>query len=190
MKLVNTLALIGLLGFSSLMATEYTVDNTHSTIGFKVRHMMVASVRGVFKIYSGKYDYDPKSKIIHTLEGTVEVSSIFTDNKMRDDHLKSADFFDAKKYPKMKLKLINHKGDKALVALTIKGITKKINFDVEYLSGESKDPYGAIKTGFELHGKISRKAYHILFHKVLETGGVAVGDEIKINLELEGVKGK
>jgi len=119
---------------------------------------------------------------------SVQIASLFTDDKKRDDHLRSADFFDAEKYPIMSLKLIKHNGDKALVKLTIKNITKQIEFEVDYLSGESKDPWGAVKTGFELHGKISRKTYNILFHKLLETGGVAVGDEVKINLELEGIK--
>ncbi len=190
MKTINTLALTALLGFNSLYATptNYTVDSDHSTIGFKIRHMMVASVRGVFKEYNGDYTYDPETKQISKLEGTAKIASIFTDNQKRDEHLRSGDFFDAKKYPDMRLKLIKHTGDKALIELTIKGITKQIEFEVEYLSGESKDPWGAVKTGFELHGKISRKAYNILFNKILETGGVAVGDEVKINLELEGIK--
>jgi len=186
--MINTLALTALLGFSTLYATSYTVDTGHSTIGFKVRHMMVASVRGTFKDYKGQYDYNPQTKQINSLEGTVKIASIFTDDKKRDDHLRSEEFFDAKKYPDMTLKLIKHYGDKALIELTIKGITKQIEFEVDYLSAESKDPWGAIKTGFELNGKISRKAYNILFNKILETGGVAVGDEVKINLELEGVK--
>jgi len=188
MKTINTFALTALLGFSTLYATPYTVDTSHSTIGFKVRHMMVASVRGTFKDYKGHYDYNPETKQIKSLEGTVKIASIFTDDKKRDDHLRSKDFFNANKYPDMTLKLLKHSGDKALIELTIKGITKQIEFDVDYLSGESKDPYGAIKTGFELNGKISRKAYNILFNKILETGGVAVGDAVKINLELEGIK--
>ncbi len=188
MKLVNTLALTALLGFSSLYATSYTVDTSHSTIGFKVRHMMVASVRGAFKDYKGHYDYNTDTKQIKSLEGTVKIASISTNDKKRDDHLLSPDFFDAKKYPDMTLKLISHTGDKALVELSIKGITKKVEFDVDYLSKESKDPWGNVKTGFELTGKISRKAYNITFQKVLETGGVIVGDEVKIYLELEGIK--
>ena len=188
MKLIHTLALSTLLGLTISSATEYLVDPIHSNIGFKIRHMMVASVRGTFKKYSGQYDYNPKTHQINSLEGTVEIASIFTDNKQRDEHLRSKDFFNAEKYPKMTLKLIKHTGEKALVELTIKGITKQIEFEVDYLSGESKDPFGAIKTGFELHGKISRKAYNILFNKILETGGVAVGDEVKIDLELEGIK--
>jgi len=188
MKMIHTLALTTLLGITTATATEYLVDSTHSTVGFKIRHMMVASVRGTFKKYSGHYDYNPKTHQIKSLEGTAQIASIFTDDKQRDKHLRSKDFFNAKKYPKMTLKLIKHTGDKALVELTIKGITKQIEFDVDYLSDESKDPWGAIKTGFELHGKISRKAYNILFNKILETGGVAVGDEVKINLELEGIK--
>lgn len=190
MKTIHRLTLVTLLGISPLLATQYTVDTGHSNIGFKVRHMMVASVRGTFKDYKGHYDYNPKTKQIKSLEGTVKIASIFTDDKKRDDHLLSKDFFNAEKYPNMTLKLIKHNGDKALVELTIKGITKLIEFEVDYLSAESKDPWGAVKTGFELHGKISRKAYNILFHKVLETGGVAVGDEVKVNLELEGIRVK
>ena len=188
MKTINTLALTALLGFSSLLATDYTVDNTHSNIGFKIRHMMVASVRGTFKDYKGHYDYNPQTKQINSLEGTVQIASINTDDKKRDDHLRSAEFFDAKKYPEMELKLIKHKADKATVALTMKGITKEIEFEVEDLSGEAKDPWGNIKTGFTLIGKISRKAYNITFNKILETGGVAVGDEVKITLDIEGNK--
>ena len=190
MKTIHALALSTLLGITTASATEYVVDSTHSTIGFKIRHMMVASVRGTFKKYSGHYDYSSKTHQIKSLEGKAQIASIFTDDEQRDKHLRSKDFFDAKKYPEMTLKLIKHTGDKALVELTIKGITKQVEFDVDYLSDESKDPYGQIKTGFELHGKISRKAYNILFNMVLETGGVAVGDEVKIDLELEGVKAK
>jgi polyisoprenoid-binding protein YceI len=188
MKIVNTLSLTALLGFSSLYATQYTVDTGHTNIGFKVRHMMVASVRGTFKDYKGHYIYDPKTKHISSLEGTVKMASINTDDKKRDDHLRSDEFFDAKKYPDMTLKLIKHTGDKALIELTMKGITKQKTFEVEDLSTEVKDPWGNIKTGFSLIGKISRKAYNITFNKILETGGVAVGDEVKITLDIEGNK--
>jgi len=188
MKMINTLALTALLGFSSLNATQYNVDTGHSTIGFKIRHMMVASVRGTFKDYKGHYDYNPETKQIKSLEGTVKIASINTDDKKRDDHLRSAEFFDTQKYPDMTLKLIKHTGDTALVNLTMKGITHQKTFKVEDLSAEIKDPWGNIKTGFSLTGKISRKAYKILFNKILETGGVAVGDEVKITLDIEGNK--
>lgn len=188
MKVVYLLVATALLGVSLLTAADYEVDALHSTIGFKVRHMMVASVRGTFKEYKGSYSYDPKTHIIQSLQGVVKVASIFTDDKKRDEHLLSKDFFDVQKYPTMSLELIRHIGDRVILNLTIKGITKQIEFDVVSLSNESKDPWGAIKTGFELNGKINRSDYNILFNKVLETGGVAVGDEVKILLELEGIK--
>jgi polyisoprenoid-binding protein YceI len=188
MKFTNTLALTALLGFSSLYASPYTVDAAHTNIGFKVRHMMVASVRGTFKDFKGHYDYNSQTKQINSLEGTVKIASINTYDKKRDDHLRSADFFDAKKFPDMILKIIKHTGNKALVELTIKGVTKQIEFDVEDLSSEAKDPWGNLKTGFTLMAKISRKAYNITFNKVLETGGVVVGDEVKITLDIEGNK--
>ncbi len=190
MKLLSSLALVGLVGFSSLMATEYQVDAGHSTVGFKVRHMMVASVRGEFKEYQGKYDYDPVKKVIYSLEGTVKIASIDTGDKKRDDHLRSKDFFDVEKFPEMTLKLLKHDGDKALVNLTMKNITKQIEFKVEDLSGESKDPWGNIRSGFELNGKINRKDFNIMFNKILETGGIAVGDEVRLNLEIAGIKAK
>ena len=190
MKILRSIALVAIVGLSSLGATEYLVDNSHSTIGFKVRHMMVASVRGQFKDFNGSYNYDPIKKVISSLNGTVKVSSIDTGDKDRDDHLRNKDFFDALKFPQMKLKLIKHESDKVHISLTIKNITKIIKFNVDFLSGESKDPWGNIKSGFELNGKISRKDYNIMFQKILETGGVAVGDEVKINLEIEGVKKK
>lgn len=172
MRIVNTMALTALLGFSSLTATEYIVDNVHSHIGFKIRHMMVTSIHGTFKDYKSHYDYNPVTHQIHALESTVRIASVNTDNKDRDNHLRSVNFFNAKKYPEMILKLVKHTGDKALIELTIKGITKQIEFNVDSLSNESKDPWGAIKTGFELEGKISLKAYNILFNKLLETGAL------------------
>lgn len=175
-----------LIGVSTLTAKEYIVDKVHSTIEFKVRHMMIGHVRGDFDDFSGKYNYNPKTKKLSSLEGEVKIASINTKDAQRDKHLRSSAFFDAKRYPKMYLKLVKVVDSTAIINLTIKGVTRKINFQLEDLSGESIDPWKNIRTGFSMNARISRKAYGILFHKLLETGGVAVGDEIKISIELEG----
>lgn len=190
MKTINALALTALLGFSPLTAATYNVDTVSSTIGFKVRHLMVSYVRGSFKEYKGHYDYDAKTKKLSALEGTVQIASVDTNNIDRNKNILESDFFDVKKYPQMKLKLIKHTDEKVLVSLSIKDVTKEVELTVEDLSDEAKDFYGNFKTGFSLKGNINRKAFNLSFHKTLDTGGVAVGDNIKIILDLEGTKVK
>ena len=188
MKLTHTLALTALLGFSSLYATDYKVDPVHSEIGFKVKHLMISSVKGTFKKFAGTYSLDESKKHFSSLEGTVDVATLDTDEKERDDHLRSPDFFNAKKYPKMKLKLLSQNGDKASVELTIKDVTKTITMEMEEINGPVKDPWGNVRSAFELHGKINRKDFNINFNKILETGGLLVGDSVKMDIVIEGIK--
>lgn len=190
MKLVNTLALTTLLTLSSLYCADYKVDSEHSDVGFKVKHMMISSVSGSFQNFSGSFSLDEKKKHFSSIDGTVEVGSITTQNKKRDKHLKSTDFFDAVKYPEMKVKLIKHDGDEAEVELTIKDVTKTIMMEIEEINGPVKDPYGNLRSAFELHGKINRKDFNINFHKLLETGSLLVGDTVKLNFVLEGIQAK
>jgi len=150
--------------------------------------MMISSVKGNFEKFSGTFSLDEKTKHFSSIEGTVEVGSITTQNAKRDDHLKSKAFFDVAKYPKMKIKLIKQNGDKAEVELTIKGITNIVTMELEEINGPVKDPWGNVRSAFELNGKINRKDFNMNFHKLLETGGLLVGDTIKLNLILEGTK--
>jgi polyisoprenoid-binding protein YceI len=177
------------LGIATLFAANYKVDTAHSSIGFKVRHMVVSNTKGVFEKFSGSYSYDPAAKQLNALEGTVEVASVDTRDVKRDKHLRSADFFDVATYPTMTMKLIKHSGDEATFDLTIKATTKRVTFEVEDLSGEIKDPWGNYRTGMVIEGKIDRKDFGIDFHKVMDTGGFVVGDTVKISIELEGIKG-
>jgi len=188
MKAIHSLILGTVLSLGSLYAASYKVDTVHSTIEFKVRHMMVSNTKGVFEKFSGHYNYDAKTKQISSLVGTVDINSVNTREAKRDAHLKKDDFFDLAKYPTMSLKLVKHQGDKVILDLTIKETTKRVTFNVDDLSSESKDPWGNYRTGFVITGKINRKDYGLSFNKVLDTGGIAVGNEVKITMELAGIK--
>lgn len=189
MKLLFSLALGLFFGFSTLFGANYSVDTAHSSVEFKVRHMMVSNTRGEFEKFSGSYTYDPVKRHLSSLKGVVDVASVNTKEAKRDKHLRTADFFDVTRYPHLKLALVEHKGDRAVFDLTIKATTKRVVFRVEDLSVETKDPWGYFRTGFVLFGKINRKDFGITFSKLLETGGVVVGDTVKITIEIEGIKG-
>ena len=188
MKLLNALILSSAVSFSALFAAEYKVDLAHSYVGFKVRHMMVSNTKGEFQKFSGHYDYDASTKKISSLSGVVEVDSVNTREKKRDDHPKKPEFFDAQRYPKMLLKLVKHEGSQLTLDLTIKETTKRVTFEVEDLSVDREDPWGYTRTGFVMHGKIDRKDYGISFNKALDNGGIVVGNEVKITIEIEGIK--
>lgn len=172
------------------MAT-YTLDSAHSEIGFKIRHMMISTVTGTFKSYSGEMisEKDDFTDAQFTFEA--DVNSIDTGNEQRDAHLKADDFFDANNYPKITFKStkVEKKGDstyKLYGDLTIKNITKPIELDVEY-NGTVKDPWGQIKLGFEVNGKISRSDFGLKWNAIMETGGVMLSEEVKLfaNIELQ-----
>jgi len=190
MKLFKTLAFLAILGLGSLQGANYIVDSTHSSVGFKVKHMMISNVKGSFGSFSGNFSIDEKTKIFSSLKGVVDVSTITTKEKKRDSHLKSADFFDVAKYPTMQLELLEHKVSKLRVKLTIKNVTKIVIMDVTEINGPLKDPWGYTRMAFELHGKINRKDFNINFNQLLETGGLLVGDSVKIDLVLEGTRQK
>ena len=190
MKLVQSLALSAIIGLSLLNAASYNVDASHSDVGFKVKHMMISNVKGSFEKFGGTFIIDEKTKHFSAINGTVEVASLTTKEAKRDTHLKSGDFFNAAKYPKMQLKLLKQSGDKATFELTIKDVTKVVTLDIEEISGTIKDPWGNTRLAFELHGKINRKDFNINFNQVLETGGLIVGDTVKFDITLEGIQTK
>lgn len=179
------LALVTLLfATSSVMAALYTVDASHSQVGFKVRHMMISTVNGKFDEFSGTFVLD--KGVLKALNGTVMTTSINTGIGKRDDHLRSGDFFEAGKYPQMSLKLLKVDGDEAQTALTIRDVTKTVTFDLEY-GGEITGPWGKQRAGLVLEGKIDRTEFGLKWNKLIEAGGVAVSDTVKIIIELEGI---
>lgn len=166
----------------------WVVDSAHTHVGFSVRHMMVTTVRGQFTKYSGTLDFDPQNFAATTIEGEIDVASVDTGNADRDNHLRNNDFFDVASHPKITFKStkIVPKGDEYVVTgdLTIRGVTKSVDLDVEF-AGVSKNPYGQTVAGFSAKGTVNRKDFGVSFNAVLETGGVAVAEKVKIEIEVE-----
>lgn len=188
MKLVK-LGLASILTAGALFGGTYNVDSSHSNVGFKVKHMMISNVQGKFEKFTGSFEYDEKTKQLQSLNGNIEVNSINTGDTKRDDHLKAPDLFDATKFPSITFVLNKIEDDKAYGQLTMHGITKNIELDFEN-NGSIKDPWGNTRVGLALSGKLNRKDYGITWNKVLEAGGVAVGDKVKLDIELEGILAK
>ena len=170
--------------------TKWAIDPTHSEITFKVKHLMISNVKGEFKTFQGTIDGEDftKSKI----SASIDASSISTNNDDRDTHLKSPDFFEVEKYPEItfvskSIKKVDDDEFKLVGDLTIKGTTKEITLDTEF-GGYMKDPYGNEKAGFSINGKLNRKDFGLNWNAALEAGGVMVGNEIKINAEVQFVK--
>lgn len=174
----------------SLYAGDYSLDKSHSQVGFSVKHLGISNVKGYFKNFDGQYSLDEKTLTLTKLTGTVEVNSINTDIDKRDNHLKSADFFDVAKFPTMNLVMVKYKGNKnsgKLTAnLTIKNVTKPVIFDVAI--GGIAEWMGTTKSSMTLTTKINRKDFGLTWNKTLETGGFVVGDEVKITIDIEGDK--
>ena len=185
MKLVKV-GLASILAAGALFGGTYNVDSSHSNVGFKVKHMMISNVQGKFDKFTGSFEYDEKTKQLQSLQGNIEVASINTGDAKRDGHLKAPDLFDAAKFPTITFKLNKIEEDKAYGQLTMHGITKNIELDFEN-NGSVKDPWGNTRVGLALSGKLNRKDYGITWNKVLEAGGVAVGDKVKLDIELEGI---
>lgn len=170
---------------------SWQLDAAHTHVGFSVKHMMVSTVRGQFKQYSGSVKIDAADFTRSTFEGEVDVASIDTGNSQRDDHLRSGDFFDAAKYPKIKFvsTRIESKGDNEYVvhgALTIRETTLPVALDVEF-HGTSKNPWGKTVSGFGAKTTINRKEFGLGWNALLETGGVAVSEKVKLEIEVEAV---
>lgn len=166
------------------------MDPTHSELTFKVKHLMISNVKGEFKNFSADIDHEEFEK--GTVNVKVDTSSVFTNSNDRDNHLKSADFFDAENHPAMTFKStgfkkVDDEEYKLEGLLTIKGVSKKVVFDVDF-GGTNKDPWGNEKAGFSLDGKINRKDWGLNWNAALETGGVLVSDEVRIGGEIQFVR--
>lgn len=195
-RLFSTLALIIALVIPALsFASTWTIDPDHSTVGFKIRHLMVSNVNGRFETYKGTINLNDTDISKSKVEVSIDAASINTNVQKRDEHLRSPDFFDVAKFPQLTFvsKGISKKGADGLLLtgdLTIHGVTKEVVLDVAELTAESKDPWGNIRRGATATTKINRKDFGLLWNAALETGGVLVGDEVTITLEVEMIKGK
>jgi polyisoprenoid-binding protein YceI len=174
-------------------AATYMIEPSHSAAHFKVRHLMIANVRGEFSKVGGTVIFDPSNLGPSSITAEIDVNSINTREPDRDKHLKSAEFFDAANYPTIKfqskkIEPDGPEGYKVTGDLTIRGISREVVLNVTGPTPEIKDPWGYTRRGAEAVAKISRKDFGVAYNAVLETGGVAVGDEVEISLELELVK--
>lgn len=173
------------------LAAVYEVDPVHSQVEFTVDHLVVFKVSGNFNDYQGEIEADPATKTLKSATAVIKVASIDTREPKRDDHLRSADFFDAENYPSMTFasKKIEGQGDEVTVHgdLTIRGMTKPVTLKGKY-RGENTDPWGNVRAGFSASTVINRHDYGLNWNKALETGGFVVGDQVTINLEIQGVR--
>lgn len=174
-------------------ASTWTIDPDHSHIGFRVKHLMIANVKGNFEKHNGVVEINDADITKSKVAITIDTNSINTNVQKRDEHLRSADFFDVAKYPTMTFastKVVKAGKGKLKVTgdLTLHGVTRQVVLDVDALSKESKDPWGYIRRATTATTKINRKDYGLVWNAALETGGVAVGDEVFITLEIEMIK--
>lgn len=171
---------------------NYKIDPVHSSVHFSVRHMMVSNVRGEFTSVSGNLVFDSENPASSSVEATIEVASINTCDAQRDTHLKSADFLDVDKCPTITFrstKVAAHKGGGEVTGeLTIHGVTRPITLEVEGPTAEIKDPWGNQRIGASAKTSLSRKDFGLTWNTALETGGVLVGDEVKITIDVEAVR--
>lgn len=181
-----------LLTVSPVFAANYKIDPDHTTVGFRIRHLAISTVPGRFTNFEGTFSFDPASIANSKAEAAIKVGSVNTEKTKRDDHLRSPDFFDAQKFPQMNFKTnkispVSADEFDAIGDLTIKDITKPVTLRVKY-EGAAKDPWGNERAGFSASTKINRKDFGLTWNKALETGGLLVGDDVDINLEVEGIK--
>ena len=172
--------------------TKWSIDPVHSEIAFKVKHMMLTNVNGAFKTFTATAESEGEDFIANTIHLDIDAASINTGVDDRDGHLKSADFFDVEVHKALtfvgtSIKKVDVDNFQLTGNLTIKGVTKEVKLDVEY-GGVNKDPWGNEKAGFSITGKINRKDFGLVWNAALETGGVLVGEDIKLSAEVQFVK--
>ena len=167
--------------------TVWNIDTTHSEINFQVKHMMISTVSGSFEKFDGKVETSNDDFKNGNFSFDAEIDSVNTNNKDRDNHLKSDDFFGAEKNPKLTFKSKSFDGEKMVGDLTIKGVTKEVTLDAEY-NGTAVDPYGQTKAGFEFEGNINRKDFGLTWNTVTEAGSIVVSDKVKLIASLQFIK--
>ena len=191
MKRFISIAMVAiLLAPLHVFAATYIIDPAHSTIGFKVKHLMVTNVNGVFEKFKGTVNIDEKDIAKSKVDVTIEMASINTNITKRDDHLRSPDFFDVAKFPTMTFistKVEKTGSDKLKVTgnLTIKGVTKQVILNVEGPTGEVKSPQGDVKRGASAAATINRQDFGVSWSKKLDGGGMVVADDVYISIDTE-----
>ncbi|MFN7538666.1 MAG: YceI family protein [Bacteroidota bacterium] len=172
--------------------TSWVLDPAHSEVTFKVKHLMIANVKGEFRKFDVNVQVNEENFSSASIAARIDITSVDTNNTDRDNHLKSADFFDAENFPAIEFvsssfSQLDEENAKLTGNLTIKGVTKEVVLEVE-TGGISKDPWGQTKAGFTVNGKINRTDFGLTWNAALETGGVLVSEEVKIQAEIQLLK--
>ena len=175
------------------VVSTWNLDPVHSLAEFKVKHMMISNVKGQFTRLSGLITLDENDITKSQVEASIEAASINTSDAQRDAHLRSADFFDVEKFPTLSFRSTSvtaKSGGELAVAgnLTVHGVTRPVQFNVEGLSSPAKDPWGNTRLGLSATTRISRKDFGLTWNTALETGGILVGDDVSITLEVQFIK--
>ncbi len=183
-----------LVSAAAFAQTTYNIDSSHSAAQFSVKHMMISTVRGEFSKVSGTVVYDPKNLAASKVDAVIQMDSVNTREAKRDEHLKSADFFDTAKYPTMtfKSRQVTNSGGKLLVKgdLTLHGVTREVTLTLDAAPSQAKDPWGNTRMGTQATARINRKDFGVTWNQNLDGGGVVVGDEVNIILDIEAVQQK
>ncbi len=173
-----------------MSTTKWTIDPTHSEVSFKVKHLVISTVTGFFRKFEGSAESNSNDFVGAKVNFSAAIDSIDTNQSDRDNHLKSADFFDAANHPNLTFEGIvqNNGGDYKLVGdLTMRNTTKKVELDVDF-GGVAGDPYGQTKAGFEIDGKVNRKDFGLSWSAITEAGSVVVSDHVRLHLNVQLVK--
>jgi polyisoprenoid-binding protein YceI len=175
-----------------MSTTKWVVDPTHSEIGFKIKHLMITNVSGKFDSFEAEVLTEGDDFTTAQIEAKIKTASINTNNLQRDEHLRNSDFFEVEKHPEIRFSStkVEKTGAENFVVygnLSLKGTVKPVKLNVEY-SGATKDPWGNQKAGFVISGKINRTEFGLNFNAALETGGLVLAEEVKINSEVQLVK--
>ena len=167
--------------------TKWVIDPTHSEVQFKIKHLVISTVTGTFKTFEGSAETESEDFSNAKINFSLDVNSIDTNQGDRDGHLKSADFFDAEKFPKISFKSSSFDGSKLTGDLTIKDVTKPVTLDVDF-GGTATDFYGNVKAGFEVTGKINRKEFGLVWDGITEAGAIVVGEDVRLHINLQLAK--
>jgi polyisoprenoid-binding protein YceI len=189
-KLLTAFAIATLVIPSLASAATWNIDDSHSSVGFKIRHFFT-KVPGVFNTVSGQIEFDPEAIERGSVTVTIPVESVDTDNEKRDGHLESPDFFDAANHPEITFKSTKFYKDgeniKVDGTLEMRGVEKPVTLDVEFL-GAGPDAWGGTRAGFEISTKLNRKDWNIEWNTVLDNGGTVLGDEVEVSIAIEAVQ--
>lgn len=175
------------MSFQFSQASEYVIDTAHSNVGFSIKHLMISNVKGTFKSFDADLEFDEKTKTFTTMSATVDTASIDTGIQKRDDHLRSPDFFNIQQYPQITFEMTSATQDSVTGNMTMHGVTKEIKLK-SIVHGMIKDAKGNQRVGFTLEGKLNRKDFGLTWNKLLEGGGLTVGEDVLLTIDIQAIE--